>query len=172
MHGPVEVRRLTAQEVDPLGRRDGAAEHGRLDLLHIVLQALNDGRIVVDDRVENRPQDGAVPSLSNSERSSAATIIGTIHARRAPMMHVSAGLGSQTWPAEQAGGSAAGPNRPPAPARTQPLLGIAAARPLQAGVAGAAQTGCLSVPSGMPAKRVAAHAESPARSDDRFEKTP
>ena len=57
MHGAVEVGRLAAQEVDPLGRRGGAAEHGRLDLLDVLLEPFQDGRVVVDDLVQDRPQD-------------------------------------------------------------------------------------------------------------------
>ena len=38
-------------------RRRGAGEDGRLDLLDVALEALDDRHIVVDDRVEDRPED-------------------------------------------------------------------------------------------------------------------
>jgi hypothetical protein len=56
VHRAVEVGHLAAQGVDPLGRRDGAREHGLLNLLDVALEALDDRRVVVDDLVEDGPE--------------------------------------------------------------------------------------------------------------------
>ncbi len=56
MHGAVEVAHLAAQVVDPLHGRDRAREHELLDLLDVALELDDDGRVVVDDLVEDRPQ--------------------------------------------------------------------------------------------------------------------
>ena len=57
MDGAVEIGGLAAQEVDPLGGRGRSAEHGLLDLLDVLLEALDHRCVVIDDRVEDRPQD-------------------------------------------------------------------------------------------------------------------
>jgi hypothetical protein len=57
-------------------------------------------------------------------------IIGAIHARRADDARQRRPRALRAGPAEPTGGGAARRNRSPAPARTQPLLEIAAARPL------------------------------------------
>src|SRR5215471_7710539 len=56
--GAVEVGRLVAQRVDPLGGRDAAGEHRGLDLVDVALEPANDGRVVVNDLVEDRPERG------------------------------------------------------------------------------------------------------------------
>src|SRR5215813_11388735 len=57
-HCAVEVGRLAPQRVDPLGGRDAAGEHGGLDLVDVALEPGNDGRIVVNDFVQDRPERG------------------------------------------------------------------------------------------------------------------
>ena len=54
--GTVEVGRLVAQRVDPLGGRDAAGEHGGLDLVDVALQPGYHGRVVVNDLVQDRPE--------------------------------------------------------------------------------------------------------------------
>ena len=58
MDGAVEVGRLVAQRVDPLGGRHAAGEHGRLDLVDVPLEPGNDGRVIVNDLVQDRPERG------------------------------------------------------------------------------------------------------------------
>jgi hypothetical protein len=52
MHGAVEGSRLSAQKIDPLGRRRGAAEHGRFYLLDVAVEALDHRTMVVNGRVD------------------------------------------------------------------------------------------------------------------------
>src|SRR5919198_6067368 len=63
MHGSVEVARLAPEEVDPLGRRNGAREHRRFDVLDVTLEPFDDGCVVVYDLVEDRPEHRRGPSL-------------------------------------------------------------------------------------------------------------
>jgi hypothetical protein len=56
VHGPVEVRDLAPQLVDPLSGRSRATEHGGLHFLDVAFEALDHGRVVVDDLVQDRPQ--------------------------------------------------------------------------------------------------------------------
>ena len=54
----VEVGGLAAQRVDPLGRRDGAGEHGGLDLVDVAFEPGDDGRVVVHHLIQDRPERG------------------------------------------------------------------------------------------------------------------
>jgi hypothetical protein len=56
--GAVEVGGLAAQRVDPLGRRDGAGEHGGLDLVDVAFEPGHDGRVPVHHLIQDRPQGG------------------------------------------------------------------------------------------------------------------
>ena len=57
MHGARELGDLAAQEVDAPGLVALVAEDGALDLVDVVLQALDHRLVVVDDLVEHRPED-------------------------------------------------------------------------------------------------------------------
>ncbi len=58
MDGAVEVGGLAPKRVDPLGRRDGAGEHGGLDLVDVALEPGDHGRVSVDHLIQDRPQRG------------------------------------------------------------------------------------------------------------------
>ena len=60
---PVELDHLALEEVDALGRIGGVLEDLLLDLLDVVLDPGDDRRVVVDDLVEDRPDDGAGAAL-------------------------------------------------------------------------------------------------------------
>jgi hypothetical protein len=61
VHCPEHLHDLATQEVDAPGRVVRllwvVAEDGRLDLLDVVLDAGNDGLVVIDDLVEHAPHD-------------------------------------------------------------------------------------------------------------------
>ncbi len=56
MNGAVEVGGFAAQRVDPLGRRDGAGEHGGLDLVDVAFEFGDDRRVPVHHLIQDRPQ--------------------------------------------------------------------------------------------------------------------
>src|SRR2546427_7966717 len=58
VHGAIEVTHLAPEEVDPLRLRDSACEDRRFDVLDVALEAFDHWGVVVDDLVEDRPQDG------------------------------------------------------------------------------------------------------------------
>ena len=61
MDGAVEVGDLLLQLVDPLGQVLAAGEDRSLGVLDVVLQAVDDGLVVVDDHVEDGPDRGGRP---------------------------------------------------------------------------------------------------------------
>ena len=67
-HGAVELDHLALQEVDALGRIGALAEDLLLDLLDVVVDPGDDGRVVVDDLVDDCPDDGARAGVHQTHR--------------------------------------------------------------------------------------------------------
>ena len=59
----MELDHLALEEVDALGRVEALLEDLVLDLLDVVLDARDDREVVVDDLVEDRPDDRRGPAL-------------------------------------------------------------------------------------------------------------
>jgi hypothetical protein len=58
MDGTVEIGGLSALRADPLGRRDGAGEHRRLDLVVIFFEPVHDGWVTVHHLSQDCPERG------------------------------------------------------------------------------------------------------------------